>query len=147
MAGRSRSLHSSAVRPERGMQMEEIALRIVYSCLWEPDRLAFRASSQTHAQLPVRCQFTSAHCIWDARLRIQEGPCRAPVQIPCGLCTGCFKFSCHAHTFCVLLSSQSREDPWNFTRRTLCLRCQVKEGFLSAEQLTRWESTQPPFAA
>ena len=35
------------------MHMEEIALKIVYSYLGGPDKLAFRASSQIHAQLPV----------------------------------------------------------------------------------------------
>ena len=112
----------SAVRPVRGMQMEEVALRTVYSCLWKPDRLALRASSQVHAQLPVRCEFSNKHCIWDLTLRIQGGPCRAPCSIPDGVCARCFKFSCHAHTFWLYPCL-----PWDFTRdltrRSVCLRC------------------------
>ena len=142
------------------MQMEEVALRIVYSFLYEPERLAFRTSSQIHAQLPVRCEFSKKHCIWDLYERIQGGPCGAPCDIPAGVCTRCYKFSCHAHTFAVfpsLATWQTVSDgPWYtvrraklFTRRTLCLACQVQEGFLEADMLARWESNSPPdpFAA
>ena len=132
--------------------MEEVALRIVYSCLWEPGRLALRASSQIHAQLPVRCEFSNKHCIWDLNLRIEGGPCRAPCDIPGGVCTRCFKFSCRSHTFWIYPAlkwdEEAREELWDFTRRSLCLRCQVQEGLLQAEQLARWENAElSPFAA
>ena len=137
---------SSAVRPVRGMHMEEVALRIVYSCLWQPDRLAFRASSAVHALLPVRCEFPMTHCIWDLNMRLLGGPCRAPCEVPDGVCARCVKFSCHAHTFWIYpsLRFEAREDTWDFTRRSLCLRCQVQEGRIPAEQLARWESNEPP---
>ena len=140
------------------MQMEEVALRIVYSCLWEPDRLAFRTSSLNHALLPVRCEFPVSHCIWDVRLRINGGRCINPVHIPIGICSSCSKFSCHAHTFFVYptlplivgsddsFETVRRAREHGLRRRALCLPCQVKEGYLSATQLWYWESSDP-FAA
>ena len=140
------------------MQVEEIALRVVYSFLHEPGRLALRTCSQIHAQLPVRCEFSNS--IWDLTLRIQGGPCGAFCDVPKGVCKHCYKFSCRAHTFHVLpveafalLAAAGSFSPAHlarlYIRRTLCLRCQVHEGFLDADQLARWGRISPghsPFA-